>query len=129
MSETKTVPLDQGIDLNQPVLDINGNPIERMKEEIDDGAFPLMRIGDICVNALMSTPQDDTADGIQKLQRFNLARKIKGSSEDEDYPTLRLNSKNKKMIEELVEKVYPTLTYARLYEALEGNTEEEEGTD
>ena len=129
MSETKTVPLDQGIDLNQPVLDINGNPIERLKEEIDGGAFPLMRIGDICVNALMSTPQDDTADGIQKLKRFNLARKIKGSSEDEDYPTLRLNSKNKKMIEELVEKVYPTLTYARLYEALEGNTEEEEGAD
>jgi hypothetical protein len=129
MSETKTVPLDQGIDLNLPVLDINGNPIERMKEEIDGGAFPLMRIGDICVNALMSTPQDDNADGIQKLKRFNLARKIKGSFEDEDYPTLRLNSKNKKMIEELVEKVYPTLTYARLYEALEGNTEEEEGTD
>jgi len=128
-TETKTVALDQGVDLNQPVLDINGNPIERMKEEIDAGAHPVMRIGDICVNALMATPEDDKADGIQKLKRFNLARKIKGSSEDEDYPTLRLNSKNKKMIEELVEKVYPTLTYARLYEALEGNTEEEEGAD
>ena len=77
MSEAKTFPLDQGVDLNQPVLDINGSPIERMKEEIDAGAHPVMRIGDICVNALMATPEDDKADGIQKLKRFNLARRYK----------------------------------------------------
>ena len=115
-AETKVVPLEEGIDFNAPVLDMNDNPISAGENED-------LRLGNLCVNALMAPFEDDKADGIQKLKRFNLAKKIQGSASDADFPTLRLNSKNKKMILDLAEQAYQTLMYARIYEALEGFTE------
>lgn len=119
MSEQeKVLSIPEGIDFNQPILDINDQPAKSAEGEV-------VCLGEVCCNALLATIQGDNADGTQKLKRFNLARKIKGSNEEEDFPVLRLNSSQKKMIEDLVAKVYPTLTYGRVYEALEGKTEEE----
>ena len=115
-AETKVVPLEEGINFNAPVLDMNDNPISAGENED-------LRLGNLCVNALMVSFDDDKADGTQKLKRFNLAKKIQGSASDNDFPTLRLNSKNKKMILDLAEQAYQTLMYARIYEALEGFTE------
>ena len=120
--DTKVVALADGIDFNQPILDMNDNPI-RSKDE--DGNDEDLRLGNLCVNALMA-PSDDGADGIQKLKRFNLAKKIQGSVNGDAFSTLRLNSKNKKTILDLAEKAYQTLMYARLYEALEGTTDNED---
>lgn len=120
MSEQERVlAMPEGIDFNQPILDINDQPAK----SADGQTF--ITLGEVCCNALLATIQGDNADGTVKLKRFNLARKIKGSSDEEDFPMLRLNSSQKKMIEELVAKVYPTLTYGRVYEALEGKTDEE----
>ena len=88
----------------------------------EDGAVETLRLGDVCVNALMATLQDDNADGTQKLKRFCLARKIKGRI-DEDYQSVHINSKNKTMILDMVGQVYSTMIYGRLHEALEGTTE------
>ena len=119
--QTKTVAL--GTDFNQPVLDMNDAEIQ---SEGEDGAVETLRLGDVCVNALMATLQDDSsADGTVKLKRFNLARKIKGRI-DEDYQSVQINSKNKTMILDLVSKVYSTMIYGRLHEALEGTTETDE---
>ena len=118
--QTKTVAL--GTDFNQPVLDMDDAEIQSQGE---DGATETLRLGDVCVNALMATLQDDNADGTQKLKRFNLARKIKGRI-DEDYQSVQINSKNKTMILDLVSKVYSTMIYGRLHEALEGTTETDE---
>ena len=118
--QTKTVAL--GTDFNQPVLDINDAEIQ---SEGEDGTVETLRLGDVCVNALMATLQDDNADGTQKLKRFNLARKIKGRI-DEDYQAIQINSKNKTMILDMAGKVYGTMIYGRLHEALEGSTETEE---
>jgi len=118
--QTKTVAL--GTDFNQPVLDINDAEIQ---SEGEDGTVETLRLGDVCVNALMATLQDDNADGTQKLKRFNLARKIKGRI-DEDYQAIQINSKNKTMILDMAGKVYGTMIYGRLHEALEGTTETEE---
>jgi len=122
MSEqTKTVAL--GIDFNRPILDMEDNPIQ---SEGEDGAVETLRLGDVCVNALMATLQDDnSADGTVKLKRFNLSRKIKGKV-DEDYQAIQLNSKQKTMILDMAGKVYSTMIYGRLHEALEGTTETEE---
>ena len=122
MSEqTKTVAL--GTDFNQPVLDMNDAEIQ---SEGEDGTVETLRLGDVCVNALMATLQDDnSADGTVKLKRFSLAKKIKGRI-DEDYQSVQVNSKNKTMILDLVSKVYSTMIYGRLHEALEGTTETEE---
>ena len=119
--ETKTVAL--GTDFNQPVLDMNDAEIQ---SEGEDGAVETLRLGDVCVNALMATLQDDSsADGTVKLKRFSLAKKIKGRI-DEDYQSVHINSKNKTMILDLVSKVYSTMIYGRLHEALEGTTETDE---
>ena len=118
--QTKTVAL--GTDFNLPILDINDVPIQ---SEGEDGAMETLRLGDVCVNALMATLQDDNADGIQKLKRFNLARKLKGRV-DEDYQAIQENSKQKTMILDMAAKVYSTMIYGRLHEALEGTTETEE---
>ena len=121
MSEqAKTVAL--GIDFNRPILDMEDNPIQ---SEGEDGAVETLRIGDVCVNSLMAMLQDDPSDGTQKLKRFNLSRKIKGKA-DEDYQALQLNSKQKTMILDMAAKVYGTMIYGRLHEALEGTTEDEE---
>ena len=118
--QTKTVAL--GTDFTLPILDINDVPIQ---SEGEDGAMETLRLGDVCVNALMATLQDDNSDGIQKLKRFNLARKIKGRV-DEDYQAVQINSKNKTMILDMAGKVYSTMIYGRLHEALEGTTETDE---
>ena len=118
--QTKTVAL--GTDFNQPVLDMDDAEIQSQGE---DGAVETLRLGDVCVNSLMATLQDDNSDGTQKLKRFNLARKIKGRI-DEDYQSVQINSKNKTMILDMAGKVYGTMIYGRLHEALEGTTETEE---
>ena len=118
--QTKTVAL--GTDFNLPILDINDVPIQ---SEGENGAMETLRLGDVCVNALMATLQDDNADGIQKLKRFNLARKLKGRV-DEDYQAIQVNSKQKTMILDMAAKVYSTMIYGRLHEALEGTTETDE---
>ena len=121
MSEQpKTVAL--GIDFNRPVLGMDDEEVQTQNE---DGLIETMRLGDVCVNALMATLQDDNADGIQKLKRFNLARKIKGKT-GEDYQAIQINSKSKTMILDMAAKVYSTLIYGRLHEALEGTSEDEE---
>jgi hypothetical protein len=118
--QTKTVAL--GTDFNLPVLDINDVPIQT---EGEGGTTETLRIGDVCVNSLMATLQDDNSDGTQKLKRFNLARKIKGRV-DEDYQAVQVNSKQKTLILDMAAKVYSTMIYGRLHETLEGTTETEE---
>lgn len=120
-TETEIVPL--GIDFNQPLLDMNGDPI---KQRTEDDSVEELTLGSSCVTALMITLQDDKSDGVQKLKRFNLAQKIKGKNVDDDYATVHLNSKQKKLITDQAERAYSTLIYARMYELLEGSTEDSE---
>jgi hypothetical protein len=120
MSEQKdtkfVVKMPDGINFNQPICDINGDPIIS-----DDGE--VLQLGDVCINALLSSLQDDKSDGTQKLKRFNLAQKLKSSSVEDDYHTLRLNSKNKTMIMDMAAKAFGVLVYGRMHEALEGTTD------
>ena len=120
MSEDpKVAAFPDGIDFNQPILNINGNPINNGENSLT--------LGEVCCSALLATIPGDKADGTQKLKRFNLARKIKGANEDEAFPVIRLNSTQKKLLEELVAQVYSTTVYGRVYEAFEGKSEEGDG--
>ena len=114
---------DEGIDFNQQLLDMNDKPLVTKGEDEEDED---VRLGNLCCNALMSSMQDDKADGVQKLKRFNLARKIKGKSTDEEFCTFKLKDREEKMILELAEKAFPTLFYARVHEAIKGNTEDDD---
>ena len=121
MSEQpKTVAL--GVNFNSPILGMENEEIQSTNE---DGLIETLRLGDVCINALMATLPDDNADGIQKLRRFALAKKIKGKV-DEDYQLIHINSKSKTLILDMAAKVYSSLIYGRMHEALEGTTETEE---
>jgi len=121
MSEDKKVlSLKEGIDFNQSICDMNGTPIQATEDE------PL-RLGSACVNALMGNFEGDKADGVVKLKRFNLAQKL--GDKDGAFPVEHLNSKQKRLILDMAEKVYMTLLYARIHEALEGTTDDDEDTD
>ena len=121
MSEQpKTVAL--GVDFNRPICGMDDEEIQSTNE---DGLIETLRLGDVCINALMATLPDDNADGIQKLKRFNLAKKIKGKV-GENYQLIHINSKSKTLILDMAAKVYSSLIYGRLHEALEGTTETEE---
>jgi hypothetical protein len=125
MSEdAKILTIKDAIDFNAPVLDISDNPVVHQSE--DGGPEEPLRLGVLCVNALMAAAQDDTADGTVKLKRWNLSRKIQKTDENDSYPSIRLNTKQKKMLLDQAEVAYGTLMYARIYEAVEGTTEEEE---
>jgi len=93
---------------------MNGQPIP---VEGDDD----LRLGNVVCNALMATLQNDKAKGTEKLKRFNLASKIQG--EDDAFNSVELTAKQMTMIEDMCEQMYGTLVYARVYEALEGNTD------
>ena len=120
MSEQKkTVPMPEMINFSAPVLDMDDTPVRG-----EDGS--IMRIGEVVVNSLMAALPDDKSDGIQKLKRYNLARTIKGSSEDEEYPSVHLNSKQKTLILGQAEQLWSVLIYSRIHEALEGETSPDE---
>jgi hypothetical protein len=123
MSEQPKTVVALKIDMHRPILAMDD---EEIQSENEDGLIETLRLGDVCVNALMATLQDDaSADGTVKLKRFLLAKKIKGKV-DEDYQPIHLNSKNKTMILDMAAKVYSTVIYGRMHEALEGTTETEE---
>ena len=122
MSEQPKTTIALGVDFNRPICGMDDEEIQSQNE---DGLIETLRLGDVCVNALMATLPDDNADGIQKLKRFNLAKKIKGKV-GEDYQLIHINSKSKTLILDMAAKVYSSLIYGRLHEALEGTTETEE---
>jgi|TARA_Y100000034_G_scaffold82664_1_gene99027 hypothetical protein len=124
--DTEVAEMPDGtIDFDQPLLDMNDKPMKGGTAGDGDEEEDL-RLGNVCVNALMAMAQDDKADGVQKLKRFNLARKIKGKDED-SFASVRLNSKQKKMVYDQVDQVFGgALIYARVYEALEGTTDEDD---
>ena len=120
MSEQeKTLAMPEMIDFDAPILDMNDAPVVS-----EEGAT--MRVGEACVNSLMAAIPDDKSDGVQKLKRYNLARKIKGSSDDEEYPKVHLTSKQKTLILSQAEQILSVLIYSRINEALEGSSEDEE---
>ena len=98
---------------------------EEIQSTNEDGLIETLRLGDVCINALMATLPDDNADGVQKLKRFNLAKKIKGKV-GENYQLIHINSKSKTLILDMAAKVYSSMIYGRMHEALEGTTETEE---
>ena len=122
MSEQPKTTIALGVNFNSPICGMDDEEIQSTNE---DGLIETLRLGDVCINALMATLPDDNADGIQKLRRFTLAKKIKGKV-GEDYQLIHINSKSKTLILDMAAKVYSSLIYGRLHEALEGTTETEE---
>jgi hypothetical protein len=114
---------ESGIDFNLPILDINDEPMKQKKTI--DGEEYTVTLGEVCVNSLMALLEGDKSDGVEKLKKYNLARKIKGGDGD-DFSIIELNSTRKKLVEEQVDKIYGALVYSRVYEALEGNTKSED---
>ena len=120
MTEDKTVvPMPEMIDFDAPILDMDDQPIKGEDDRV-------MRIGEAAVNSLMAALPDDKSDGVQKLKRYNLARKIKGSADDEEYPRVHLSSKQKTLVLGQAEQLWSTLIYSRIHEALEGDTSEKD---
>lgn len=153
--DTQVVALNEGIDFDQNILGWDNKPLQesyfededeergewlQSKRELTGSLSPdeaeellgmrkkrPIKMGDRCVICLNASLQDDKADGVQKLKRFNLSRKLQGSADpDAPWATVKLNSKQKTMILKLAEQVFNPLYYGRIHEALEGSTEGEE---
>ena len=63
------------IDFNSLVIAIDGKLIP---ETNDPNSTPA-RLGTICVNALLAVDPNENIDGIEKFNRYNLAKKINDS--------------------------------------------------
>ena len=151
--ETEVVELPDGIDFNQALYDMNRKPVTEIFFEDDDeergnhlqAKFQLTKrlsdedaeellslqqrrpipLGNFCAQALYH--RDEKADGVQMLKRGNLARKIQGSADpDAPFPTIRLSSKQKKMILDQGEHVWTTLVYTNIHHIIEGELDEED---
>lgn len=103
------------IDFNQTLKNFKGDPLK-------DGNDTDFRLGDACVTALLSP--DEKADGTQKLARFLLAQKIAG--EGDSYKEIELTSKKKALLLDLCAKMFTPLVYGRVYEILEGTSEDDD---
>jgi len=76
-----------------------------------------LTLKDACINALLSTPQDErNLTGVKKFIRYSLATKI---SNDEN---VELTNEEIVEIKALVGKMYATVVVGRVYEILEGVT-------
>ena len=153
-AKTKALPIEGLIDFSQVLVAPDGTPLkedyyppenrDRAEElsELLQAAGELSReeakelqglkrsrertLGRVCVNLLYGTFQGDKADGTERMRRHKLAMKI-DSDDDEVYPKFQMNSEKKKIILTMAEKVnLPTIVYARVFEALEGQEEDEE---
>lgn len=118
------------IDFNQPILDLNDKPITGRDE--DTGKEQTMTLGQACCNVLLSTPQGDKADGGEKIRRFQLAQKIRGHVDEEDWAVVGLTDKQRDMVVDLAAEVYSALMYSRIYDlikGLKGEEDDEEGEE
>lgn len=123
-AESKVVPLAPKTNGASVLMGLNEAPIQTKGEE---GEAKVMELGDAIQVALLATIQGDRPDHQEILERFNLANKC--SPKKGRYPNVSLTSRQKQLIitqgEKLVHAgVWSVLVYARVYEALEGSTEE-----
>lgn len=124
MSEdAKIIPMPDATDFNSVLLDFNDEPMRTLNSAKEEVPFTL---GDACSQALIGNFEgDQKLDGKQRRDLWNLARKVQKSTNDDDWAIVKLNSTQKKRILDRVEKCFPTVVYARVYEALEGTTQED----
>jgi hypothetical protein len=95
-------------DFTQPLKDFRG-------ETLMDGTEPIT-FSPLSINALMGSYKDEeNLPGIEKLKRYKLAEKIY------DSPTnVELTDENKRLINELVGKIYGVIVVGNFYKFLEG---------
>lgn len=93
---------------DQPILDINDEPIKSEKGEIATLAI-------VSINALLATYGDEPGlSGKDKVERMHIALKINRSPREVDLTTEQLAK-----IKELIGKGFPPLIVGRAYELLE----------
>lgn len=107
----------KGFDPRAQVLNLKDEPLK------GEEGKPFL-VGDFIINALLGQLESDKAlDGKQKLNLWKLAQIVQKAQTSGKH--VRLNSKQKSLILDRAEKLYTTLIYARLYEAIEGVIEDE----
>ena len=123
--DSKIVKFSEGIDFNQNLFGLNGETTIKGDSE---GGRTEVTLGGVCQAALLSSV-GDKPDQTTILKQFNLAQKVGKPGKEGECGGVTVSSKDKTMIlkqgEALVQAgAWSILLFARVYEALEGSTEE-----
>jgi hypothetical protein len=128
--ESKMLHLEGAVDFNANVLDINGKIV--YNQEFDPETKKVLigeplTLGDVCASGLIASPKD----GVERTQDearllWKLAQKIHGDPSDDTWGVVKLSSKQKTLILQKVFEAYNTTVYNRVWEAIEGNSEDDE---
>ncbi|MBE3139512.1 MAG: hypothetical protein IMZ53_02910 [Thermoplasmata archaeon] len=94
------------IDFSKILCNIDGTQMQEAKDK------PLT-LDKVCVNAILSEMQGETASGVEKVERFKLAKKICGASE------IDITIEEAAQIKERVGKLYLPLIVGQIFEILE----------
>jgi hypothetical protein len=122
--EEKVVKLKEGIDFNVELLDDNDEPLKTSEEEDAE----VLLLGEVVVRSLRSRFDQDKVNEDEMWQRWKLSKKIQGR--EDDFPLLKVNSKQKRRILQCIAGTYPILIYGQSRELIEGiSTEEDENED
>lgn len=95
------------INFNIELKDMDGKPIMETKDK------PLL-LDKVCVNAVLSEIPDEKTTGEQKLQRFQLAKKIYGAGE------IDVTAEEIVLLKDKIGKLYLPLVVGQVFEILEG---------
>jgi len=128
--ESAEQKLKKGIDFNQLLYGLDGDPLQQNNGTEKDPVMEDVRLGEMCRAALVA-PTKDNPDQVQILKRFNLAMRLSKRDDDDDFLMITLRDKHKKMILKQAQALvglnaWSTVLFARMYEALMGDTDEEE---
>lgn len=85
-------------------------------EETVDGVVKKITLSGVSVNALLANIEGERIEGMEKLNRDKIARKVHKGGEVE------LTVEETAKIKEMIGKAFPTIVVGATYELLEGET-------
>ena len=98
------------INFEQVLVDLKGENIKDGR----DGQGEILKLKTVCVNSLLSDFQDERSTGEEKVERYELAKKIHAGGE------IDLKTEKIAMLKQRVGKLYLPIVVGQVYEMLEG---------
>jgi len=94
------------VNFSQPLKDLEGNTLNNEKGK---GVF----LNTVCANALIASPENNKVDGVEKVKRYELAKKIMGGGD------IDVSVEELALIKELLGTSYGVLVVGQAYKMLD----------
>lgn len=96
------------VDFNKKFVNFNGEVLKDANTQRE------ITLGEVCVEALLSTDRENPISGTEKLERYNLAMEIHSGKKEV------LSPEEIVLIKELVGKLYTTIIVGQAFPILDG---------